>query len=244
MRNIKINSNKMQNELAGLVTELKSLPEGTLNRRGKYYSHSVGGKDVGITHNKALIRKLCRKKYILARIKQLQHNLSSPISEFDTRLPQALIKTFSKTYQELPIAYFYHPSMAAWLAEETEQNAYPITYGYRTSYNKVLMRSKSEQIIGSLLEEYGIPYRYDALLTLNGKSKYPDFIIKNPFTGKEIIWEHFGALHQPQYEAAMHEKMNLYSQHGYKPEETIIFTFEIDIITEHRLQSLIENIIL
>jgi len=239
-----INLNKIRKELEALKIELKTLPEGHLNRRRKFYYHTIRGKSVGITKNKKLIRLLCRKKYILARIKQLENNLSNPVANFDDTLPQDLIQSFSKTYQEVPISYFYHPSMDTWLSKNPEPNSYPIKGGFRTSYNKVLVRSKSEQIIASLLEEYGIPYRYDTKLMLGGKSKYPDFIIKNPFTGKEILWEHFDALHQPKYEESMHEKMNLYSQQGYIPNDTIIFTFEIDITTEHRLINLIENVIL
>jgi len=239
-----INLQKVENELEQLQLELTTLPVGHLNRRGKFYFHTINRKDVGITKNPKLIKSLCRKKYVLAQIKLLQKNLLMPLSEFDDKSPHELIRTFSKTYSELPMSYFYHKSVETWLAKEMTQNPYPITSGYRTSHHKVLVRSKSEQIIGSLLEEYGLLYRYDTKLTLGGKSKYPDFIVRNPFTGKEVIWEHFGALHQPQYEESMHEKMNLYSQLGYLPNETIIFTFEIDITTQHRLQNLIEDIIL
>ena len=243
MKNKIINLKKIKNEIELQSTELKTLPKGHLNKKSKYYYHDINRKSAGISKNKVLIKLLCRKKYILARLEQLERNLSGAIVDFDHTLPKDLIKSFSKTYQEIPISYFYHPLIDVWLKEEVESNSYPIKNGFRTSYKKVFVRSKSEQIIGSLLEEYGIVYRYDALLMLGSKSRYPDFIIKNPFTGKEIIWEHFGPLHLTKYEESMHEKMNLYLQQGYIPNDTIIFTFEIDISIEHRLADIIENIL-
>jgi len=244
MKNRIINLNKIKSEIKALSAELKTLPEGNLNKRGKFYYHTINRKNTGITKNKALIQLLCRKKYIIADTEKMRRNLSGSIVTFDDRLPKDLIQSFSKTYQDVPISYFYHPSMDAWLQEEVEPNPYPIKGGYRTAYNKILVQSKSEQMIGSLLEKYGIPYRYNTKLTLGSKYKYPDFIIKNPFTGKEIIWEHFGALHESKYEGFMHEKITLYTQQGYIPNDTIIFTFEIDISIENRLADIIENIIL
>ena len=244
MKNKIINSNKIKSEIETLSVELATLPEGHLNRRGRYYYHVIKREGIGITKNKALIQLLCRKKYILARLEQLQSNLSASFDLFDNRLPSDLIKSFSKTYQEVPISYFYHPSMDAWLREKPDSNPYPIKGGYRTTYDQVHVRSKSEQIIGSLLEKYGIPYRYEPKLRLGSKTKYPDFDVKNPFTGKEIIWEHFGGapFNQLEYEDSMHEKIKLYSQANYVPNDTIIFTLEIDI--EHHPEDIIENIIL
>ena len=248
MKNKIINLNKIKIEIEALSAELINMPKGYLNRKGKYYYQTINRKDIGITRNKPLIQLLCRKKYILARIEQLQRNLSEPIALFDDTSPKDIIKTFSKTYHDVPISYFYHPSMAAWLQEEPDPNPYPINGGYRTTYNKILVRSKSEQITGSLLEKYGIPYRYENKLTLGSKYRYPDFLIKNPFTGKEIIWENFGGplkpSDKPKYEKSMLEKMTLYSKQGYVINDTIIFVFEIDINAEHRLEEVIENIIL
>jgi len=239
-----INLLKIKKELKALEKELKTVPEGRLNRKGKYYYHLVGRKEVAITKDLSLIKRLCRKAYVTARITQLQNNLSKPIEEFDHRTPRELITSLSKTYQDAPISYFYHPSVEKWLAKEKKQNPYPMQNGFRTSLHKILLRSKSEHIIASLLEEYGLLYKYDTELVIGGKSKYPDFQIINPFTGKTVIWEHFGALNQPSYKASMDEKMKLYAQAGYISNETIIFTFEIDIISENRLRDLIEQVIL
>lgn len=99
-------------------------------------------------------------------------------------------------------------------------------------------------LIANQLEFYNIPYRYEAAITLGHQTKYPDFIIKKPSNGKLILWEHFGAFHQPNYVQKMNEKMNLYTKYGYIPFETIIYTFELDIRIPHRLQGLIEATLL
>lgn len=100
-------------------------------------------------------------------------------------------------------------------------------------------------MIANLLEEYNIPYHYEIALQLGTQTKYPDFVIKNPYTGKTIIWEHFGALDQPVYEKNMNDKMQLYQKHGYKAFENLIYTFEFDMMNNQcRLKDLIEQIIL
>ena len=98
-------------------------------------------------------------------------------------------------------------------------------------------------MIANLLEEHDIPYHYDAEITLATKKIYPDFVIKHPFTGENIIWEHFGALHQEGYEEKMNNKMKLYLKHGYVPFETLIYTFEFDVIGNRRLEDLVQGIL-
>ena len=54
------------------------------------------------------------------------------------------------------------------------------------------MRSRGELIIASRLEFFGIPYRYEARVTVNGINRVPDFTIRRPRDGKIIYWEHLG----------------------------------------------------
>jgi len=154
------NKNKTKSEIEVLNAELKTLPEGHLNRKGKFYYRTINRKDIGITRNKALIQTLYRKKYVLARIVQLQSSLSKSIVEFNDTTALDLIRTFSKTYQDIPLSYFYHSSVEAWMSKERQENSYSIKRSFRTLRDKVLLRSKSEYIIASLLEEHGILYRH------------------------------------------------------------------------------------
>lgn len=239
---------KLVNELESVDQELKQMPKGHLAKRRAFYCHVAGEKAIGITKNKDLIRRLCRKKYLLTRKKQLENNLSivsQVVERFDVATPKETIESFSKSYQGLTESYFFHSSINEWLEEPYKKNPYPVEGGGNFfSNNGTALRSKSEVLIANQLEKYNIPYRYDSAFTLGGQTKYPDFVIKKPYTGETIIWEHFGALHQPGYEQKMNEKMELYMKHGYIPFENLIYTLEFDVKKPQRLQYLIEKNVL
>ena len=236
-----------QKESEEINEELQALPDGRLVRRGIYLSQMIDEKSIGISKNKELIRKLCRKKFISARKKKLKNNISviSPcVSKLDDLTPSEVIRSLPPTYHGMPISYFFHPSVEVFLAEPYEENvSFPEGKTFSTK-NGVIVRSLSEVLIGNQLEEYEIPYRYEAVITLGREKKYPDFTIMNPFTGKVTLWEHFGGLHLDGYGKKMNDKMALYIKHGYISFETIIYTFDADVKNTPRLQYLIENVIL
>ena len=228
---LKLKKNKLELEM--INEELQTLPSGRLAKNGKFYCHEINDKRVGITRNTELIHRLCRKKYLLDRIKILNSNISSISSH----------KEQSGVYEGIPDTYFYHPSVKDWIKQEYRKNPYMPENRIYISNNGIALRSKSELLIANLLEEHNIPYRYDAELKLDNRTIYPDFTIKKPYIGEIIIWEHFGSLHQPEYEKKMNDKMNLYLKNGYIPFETLIYTFEFDIQNTHRLKDLIDNIV-
>jgi len=234
-----------EEELIMIDKELAALPPGQLIKRKKYYCYKYNGEEVAITKNPKLIEELLRKRYLLERKAQLEQNISiisRVITKLDTKTPKELIQQLPKAYQDMPSHHFYHPSIKEFLEKSYPKNPFPME-GYHTK-NGIQVRSKSEAIIGSKLEEYDIPYRYEIPLILGNQKKYPDFTIKNPFTGKTVIWEHFGALNQPEYEQKMNNKMTLYLKSGYTPLKNLIYTFEFDIKTPKRLKNLIEQVIL
>lgn len=104
-----------------------------------------------------------------------------------------------------------------------------------------MLRSKSELIIANCLENYNIPYRYEPLFMQGTSKTYPDFIVKNPFTNKTIIWEHFGALNEEGYEQRMNEKMEWFFSNSYQEGVNLIYTFEFHINDPKRINSLIEK---
>jgi len=241
---MQIRLNKYQEELTEINHELEALPEGHLVKKKGFYSHYLGKKNiVGITKNPELIRKLCRKKYLLARRKQLLTNFSLPIVRAVFEPAEAIIQSLPALYQDLPRANFYHPAIEKWQNQPPTLNPYPQEGNSYTSKKGVTFRSKSEYLIASLLEEYGLPYKYEEALKIGSKTFYPDFIIKNPYTGKSFLWEHFGALHQQGYEQKMYDKMRGYYKHGYRPFDTLIYTFDFDLTSAH-LRTLIEGTLL
>lgn len=247
MKKIVITLKAYKEELVKVEAELLTLPDGNLMKRGKFYCHLINQKQIGITKNKKLQRQLCRRKYLLFRRKQLKQNIAIfeyVLGKLNQMKGKEAINTFTGAYSEMPDDYFFHPSMEKWLVAPDQTKAYrPEDLKY-TSNNGVKLRTKSEVFIANQLESYNIFYRYEIKIKLEHGNAFPDFAIINPYTGKVILWEHFGGLHLPEYEKRMNEKMANYLKRGYIPFETIIYTFESDSSNPERLKYLIENIIL
>ena len=236
-----------KDDLEKAATELLAQPDGSFIKRGKFHYNVINKKQIGITKNKKLKRKLCRKKYLLFRKKELSKNISileHALSKIHEATDKEAVNSFTGAYREMPDDYFYHPSMEKWLAESSKENLYR-KEGLKCTSNKgTKLRSKSEVFIANKLEFYNLFYWYEAKIKVKDETVYPDFAIINPYTGKVILWEHFGALHLDGYAKKMIEKMDKYLKLGYIPFETIIYTFEPDVLDPERLKFLIENIIL
>ena len=99
------------------------------------------------------------------------------------------------------------------------------------------LRSKSELIIANMLEQKGVPYRYEFPLSLKiiGNVR-PDFTCLNVRTRKEYIWEHFGMMDNIDYANKTMVKIEAYEQSGYYQGKNMIMTFET---SQHALSSLI-----
>jgi len=124
-----------------------------------------------------------------------------------------------------------------------ESNPYkPEALKYRTS-NGVRMRSKSERTIGNKLEEYNIPYRYEAKLIIDGKVYYPDFMILCS-DGSIVIWEHQGLMDDEEYRMKALMKIVHYNKAGYKQHRNLICTWEDDIEDMSNLDEIICRFIL
>ena len=236
-----------QKELTTIENEIDKLPVGYLSKRESRYYHTIGRKDKGITKNPEVIKQLCRKRYLSARKEQLIRNLAllpNHTSDFDNRTAKELIKSLPAAYQGFPISHFYHPAIEKWVTTNYPKHPYPPGPDKPLTKNGIRVRSKSELLIATQFEECEIPYHYETKITLNNKVEYPDFIIKNPFTNKTIIWEHFGATHLSGYEGNMSDKMNLYLSNGYVANDTFVCTFEFQVQNAKRIQEIIENVIL
>lgn len=233
-----------QNELVNINDELKKMPTGRLVRRNNAFYHWQPDTEIGITRNKALVRRLCRKKYLQLRKKQIEANLKVSINKLNTKTAHELIDKLSSPYKFVPRNYFYNPAIDTWLNKSYEKNPLPIKGMTYYSMNKVEFRSKSEVLIANELEKYELPYLYEVALLLGSQRMYPDFIIKNPYNNRTIIWEHFGAVHKEEYEMKMNDKMAAFRKAGYILGENLIYTFEADIADASRISELIEEVIL
>jgi len=240
MVNRSVNLYRFRKELDSLKKELEGVPEGHLGRKNSaFYQVFKDNKQLGITKNPELVKGLCRKKYVLARIRHLEQNFSKSKVEFASSPPQELIASFSAAYQIVPLDYFYHPAVKEWAEKSPPKNHF---YPEQAKYEG--FRSMSERTIARILDSYGLLYHYDALVDLGHKRVSPDFIIKNPFTGETFVWEHFGAFNQEKYADAMNDKMDAYLDAGYRPFENLLYTFEWHLRDSQRIRDLVEQVIL
>ena len=231
-----------QKELQEINAELATLPEGSLRKKQGTYFQAIGRKLIGITKKPAVIKQLARKKYLLARKIQIENLFLQKPGEYDLLLPQELIVTLPPVYRELPITYFHHPHTADWVAKVVVQNSLYLENA-KYHYNGVDFRSMSERMIAEQLTEYGLPYRYDSVLNLIHRSISPDFVVKNPFNGHTVIWEHFGAFNTEKYADLMNDKMDAILKQGFVEGVDLIVTFQYHLRNLARIQKLIRAVI-
>lgn len=80
-----------------------------------------------------------------------------------------------------------------------------------------MVRSKSELIIADRLHNNNVDYLYEYPLTLNGKTRYPDFTIEDEESGRKFYWEHCGMLIDPQYRERWERKLMWYRENKVLP---------------------------
>ena len=93
-------------------------------------------------------------------------------------------------------------------------------------YKGIYYRSKSEAVIAMLLESYGIEFKYEVRIEVGGRAVYPDFVIRRKRDGKIILWEHFGMIHDEEYQQGMFRKLIAYHEAGYNIWDNLIVSFD------------------
>lgn len=88
------------------------------------------------------------------------------------------------------------------------------------------VRSKTEVFIADALDEAGIPYRYEARLTLPGGVVYPDFMLLDLKSRKVLYWEHLGMMGDSDYAKDAFKKISRYRDAGIFLGTRLIITWE------------------
>lgn len=219
---------------------LKSVPTGTLRicsskNRTQYY-HRTDPKDFNGTYIREndfyMAKKLAQKDYdkkVLDATEQEVKIIDKYLSGYPKKNMEQIYEGLHKERQKLviPVKEPDEQYVSAWESAEYEGK---IFYDYMPQLYTMKgerVRSKSEVIIADLLNREGIPYRYEYPVYLDGVGQvYPDFTVLNVRLRKEIFWEHFGMMDDPDYAEKTIQKIASYETNGYFPGENLILTYE------------------
>ena len=244
---------RLLNEKTRLENLLAELPEGTLSfgrniSKGKpYYKWYISENRDGRRAKKfylrreqrALARKLARKSLLLARLRDIDHELnalSAYLSKHSTanfwnklvRAPgiRELISEEDYQGEKFGTPPEMEEMLRQWANEDYETNpAFPEQKNVPTDAG-IMVRSKSEAIIVMFLTMFHIPFRYECKLVVGGHTFYPDFTIRHPITGEIFYWEHVGRLDLSDYRMDYLSKLRIYMNNNIFPDANLILTYE------------------
>ena len=257
--------------LTSMKQELASLEDGILhihkrNGNAVFCKRIIGSnKEFGISKDISQVHHLARRAYLEKcittgelHIKKMQRIIDA--SDFAMEEARMLSKFARYNDAGLDLSrILFTEEQNDWMDRTYTPNPfYQENLNYETQ-GRILMRSKSEAMIGSFLERIGLPYRSDDLVNIvsdnNTKQPYrdnyfADFKVPN-LLGGITIHEHFGAFQIENYSQNALQRLNDY--HSFqvieipgRPVQSDEFTwsFECDLMQAGTLEKLIYRMLL
>ena len=239
---VKLYETETSQLIARMESILKESPGGSLimlrRKNHRYFFHRTreGGKRIDRyipKDNVSALKPLALKRCAVAAIPKLRMNLKAA-------------GTFIKYHSGLEgqdILDGIAPEILAYCGElytrkdeairewmnckSPEEPLYELAPTIETTDGK-MVRSKSEALIYNSLLANGITFLYEKALYLPDKPYpvFPDFTVLDPVSMREIYWEHFGIMDDPDYLDRALEKMSSYNRNGIFPGSSLICTFE------------------
>ena len=227
---------------------LKNKPAGTLQvYRNKssyqYYYRSTPNVKNGTYISKKrmpFIRALAQKSYD-QKFLTAAETLRKDILAFPDRycIPQgmhafyqllaAVYENLTPARQELVTPYVLPDDMfiQSWLAVEYVGKPFdpddPELYTNRGER----VRSKSEKMIADKLLDLQIPYRYEYPIYIRRLGTvHPDFMMLDILTRENVMFEHFGRMHEARYVNKTLTKLEAYEEDGWHLGDNFLFTME------------------
>ena len=231
----------LQKRIALLEKQQRNLPNATIKclRRGNSISFykRVPGKKHKVQYirrsNMDEIRKIANATYIKRVLPKLKTNLNAAkkFLNFHSGVDESIIAIAMPEYLQALNSnlFLYKPLyLKTWQSHPYTRNPYKPEGLIHDTARGEKVRSKSEVLIADCLFEYKLAYKPESPLRLKKSNKtiYPDFTIIHPESLKEIYWEHFGMMDNPEYAREATAKINALSQEGLFIGENLICTFE------------------
>lgn len=223
---------------------LEKVPEGSLRLckhgdKTQYYHRTYPKDSNGVyikERNIVLAKQLAQKDYdkkVLACVEKEMRAINKFFSNCPSTSAEQIYEDLHAERQKIivPIRETDEEYVQKWQGEEYQGKEFyddtPELYTQRGER----VRSKSELIIADILNQAGVPYRYEYPLYLNGMGKvYPDFTVLNVNKREELFWEHFGMMDEPTYAEAAIKKIATYVQNEIFVGKKLILTFETRMV--------------
>ncbi len=223
-----------------LENELTQLPE------GQFYSYSKNGvtnyvqripasgnakkeKRYGVKRDKDKLYRLVRKKYVteaLGLIKKDIRAMETLLRWYKPSDENSVMKDFVEKHPDLTEGIYYGlMSHERWAKSFNAGKDFYTESLKSTAADGSKRRSLGELLIGAKLDQYGIPYRFEAPIDHPDIPYIPDFTIKRPRDGKIIYWEHLGRVNDEDYLNNNKHKFDVYERYGIVPWDNLIISY-------------------
>ncbi|MCR5302314.1 MAG: hypothetical protein K6E49_07715 [Lachnospiraceae bacterium] len=195
------------------------------DKSGVYISKKETGKIIKYT------QKAYDEKVVKALNSEL-HNLEFLLCKSDNII-ERIRKMYSDNPAEIkrminPIDISDEDYKTQW--QQVEYVGKPVAeyLPYYETKRKERVRSKSELAIANMLDQYGVPYKYECPITLKigSRTVYPDFTVLNVRKRKALYWEHRGMMDDKDYARQAVYKAKQYRKNGIIPGDNLIITEE------------------
>lgn len=189
---------------------ITAMPEGSLVHKfakgHTYYYASNNGKLISLQDDPRLRQLLMEKRWLKSQIQNIEKDI--PVLEH-------LLRDYAPLFS----------NPMEWELLEGEQNQYK-KEERRHYYKGVYFRSKSEVLVAMVLDSHGLEYKYEVALHINGRTIYPDFVIRRKRDGKIFIWEHFGLIFSEEYRQKMYRRLEELHEAGFNIWDNLLMSFD------------------
>ena len=230
--------NQLESVITSKTAALKDAPEGKLyicSRKNctDYYIVDANNKRKYISSdNMELIISLAQKSYDEKTL-ELAMQEKECIEKLLSKYPKVCLDEY---YSSLPVKRRSLISPLLLPDDEYIENWYARPDSFKEISGETakiyttkgeIVRSKSEKIIADRLADLGIPYKYEAALTLkNNYVIHPDFTILDMKRRCEVYLEHCGMIDNVEYSDNLTKRITLYSLNGIVLSDRLMLTFE------------------
>lgn len=218
-----------------MTSSFRRLPRGSITNREGQLCRFVreNGKQylVPILDDERLVDELRRRRAIKESLPEVRRRMEACKSfleqqrVYDPSVIERGLPSHYRGYSKDKFLLAGDIDIKAWKKANYYTNPAPFEEEHYTSMG-VQCRSKSEALIGTRLEQRGIPYRYEVRVQLPWRTVYADFELLLERARRTSALEHFGKMDDLAYALDSFDKIQGYTATGYFLGYDFFFTSE------------------